>query len=122
MDTIYELPTWAETILIICVAIMLAGLAAWLVCKTIQEAIEAESKLEHKRRRSETKAINNWQSLYEEEKSKHINDVADLISKIQDERYLNAENMKEADRQIKDLLRQIKEKDALLKLAKVKDL
>lgn len=103
MDTIYELPTWAETILIICVAIMLAGLAAWLVCKTIQEAIEAESKLEHKRRRSETKAINNWQSLYEEEKSKRINDVSDLID----------ENMKLMceNKRMKELLAKVKVKD-----------
>ena len=48
--------------------------------KGIQEAIEAESKLEHKRRKSETKALNNWQKLYEEEKANRLNDVADLIN------------------------------------------
>lgn len=122
MNTIYQLPTWAETILVICVAVMLAGLAALLVTKAIQEAIEAEAKLERKRRTSDTKALNKWQRLYEEEKQLRLTDVADLISKLDAERYLNSENMKEADKQIKDLLRQLKEKDALLAKVKVAEL
>ena len=84
MDTIYQLPTWAETLLVICIAIMLAGLAAWLACKTIQEAIEAESKLEHKRRTSETKALNKWQRLYEDERAQRAEDNAALIAQILD--------------------------------------
>ena len=80
METIYRLPTWAETILVICVALMLAGLAAFIAMKTIKEAIEAESKLQHKRRRSETKALNNWEKLYQEEKQKRLRDVSDLIN------------------------------------------
>lgn len=80
METIYQLPTWAETVLVICLAVMLAGLAAFITVKTIQEAIEAESKLEHKRRKSETKALNNWEKLYQEEKEKRLRDVADLIN------------------------------------------
>ena len=61
METIYQLPTWAETILVICVAIMLAGLAAFVFCKAVTEAIEAEAKLERRRYKKETKALNNWQ-------------------------------------------------------------
>lgn len=80
METIYQLPTWAETVLIVCVAVMLAGLAAFITVKTIQEAIEAESKLQRKRRKSETKALNNWEKLYQEEKESRLRDVADLIN------------------------------------------
>ena len=82
METIYELPSWAETILIICIALMLAGLAVWISCKAIQEAIEAEAKLERKRRRKETKALNNWEAIYQEEHAEHLQDVAELSAEI----------------------------------------
>ena len=104
METIYQLPTWAETILVICVAIMLAGLAAFIFCKAVTEAIEAEAKLERKRRRKETKALNNWEALYQEEKAKRLADVGELST------------------QIADLLKKIERKDALLAKAKVKDI
>ena len=103
METIYQLPTWAETILVICLAIALAGLAAWIAVKTIQEAIEAESKLERKRRKSETKALNNWEKLYQEEKEKRLNDVSDLIN---ENTRLLCEN-----KRMKELLERIKVKD-----------
>ena len=80
METIYQLPTWAETVLVLCIALMLAGLAAFIATKAITEAIEAEAKLERKRSKKETKALNNWQKLYEEEKQNRLNDVADLIN------------------------------------------
>lgn len=104
METIYQLPTWAETILVICVAIMLAGLAAFIFCKAVTEAIEAEAKLERKRMRKETKALNNWEALYQEEKAKRLADVGELST------------------QIADLLKKIERKDALLAKAKVKDI
>lgn len=102
-EIIYQLPTWAETVLVICLAIMLAGLAAWIAVKTIQEAIEAESKLERKRRKSETKALNNWQKLYEEEKANRLNDVTDLIN---ENTRLACEN-----KRMKELLERVKVKD-----------
>ena len=80
METIYKLPTWAETTLVICVALMLTALAIWLAMNAIKNAVEAESKLQHKRRRSETQALNNWKTLYEEEKQKRLADVSDLIN------------------------------------------
>ena len=103
METIYQLPTWAETILVICIAIMLAGLAAFVFCKAVTEAIEAESMLEHKRRKSETKALNKWQKLYEEEKANRLNDVTYLIN----------ENTKLAceNKRLKDLCAKVKVKD-----------
>lgn len=103
MDTIYKLPEWAETLLVICVAIMLAGLAAWLACNAIKTAIEAESKLEHKRRHSETKALNKWQKLYEEEHQLRADDNAALIAKVID---LESEN-----KRMKQLLAKVKVKD-----------
>lgn len=103
METIYHLPTWAETVLIVCVAVMLAGLAAFITVKTIQEAIEAESKLERKRRKSETKALNNWEKLYQEEKENRLRDVADLIN---ENSRLLCEN-----KRMKELLGKVKVKD-----------
>lgn len=102
-ETIYQLPTWAETILVICVAIMLAGLAAFVFCKAVTEAIEAESKLERRRYKKETKALNNWQTLYEEEKQKRLRDVADLIN---ENSRLLCEN-----KRMKELLGKVKVKD-----------
>ena len=102
-EVIYQLPTWAETVLIVCVAIMLAGLAAFITVKTIQEAIEAEAKLERRRYKKETKALNNWQKLYEEEKQKRLRDVADLIN---ENSRLLCEN-----KRMKELLGKVKVKD-----------
>ena len=111
METIYELPTWAETILIICIGIMLAGLALWISCKAIQEAVEAQIKLEQKRSKKEAKALSNWQILYEEEKAKRLQDVADLS-------FQNSELVVE----VNELEKRIKAKDELLARKKVKDL
>ena len=102
-EVIYQLPTWAETVLIVCVAIMLAGLAAFITVKTIQEAIEAEAKLERRRYKKETKALNNWQNLYEEEKQKRLRDVADLIN---ENSRLLCEN-----KRMRELLGKVKVKD-----------
>lgn len=111
METIYQLPTWAETILIICIAVMLAGLALWISCKAIQEAIEAEAKLEYKRRKKETKALNKWEALFQEERKKRLEDVADLS-------FQNSELVVE----VNELKKKIKAKDELLARKKVKDL
>lgn len=67
MNTIYQLPTWAETVLVICIALMLTSIGVWLMCKAVTEAVNAASRLEYKRRKSDTKALNKWQRLYEEE-------------------------------------------------------
>lgn len=103
-ETIYQLPTWAETILIICVAVMLMGIAIWLGANALKAVLDAEARLEKKRRRDETKALNNWQKLYEEEKQKRLQDVGDLA----------VENSK--------LFCENKRMKAILEKAKVKDL
>lgn len=82
METIYRLPTWAETTLVICVAVMMAGLAAWIACKAISEAINAEARLQHKKSYSETKALSKWQKLYEDEHQQRADDNAKLIAEI----------------------------------------
>ena len=113
--TIYQLPTWAETTLVICVAVMLAGLAAWLSCKAIQEAIDAESKLQHKCRASEAKALNKWQRLYEEERNKRAEDNANLISEILELQSKVKELQGKIDRTDKRLAK-VKGKDLLAKM------
>lgn len=78
------LPTWAASLLVILLALMMASLAALVVIKAITEAIRAEDKIQQKRRTSETKALNNWKRLYEEEHQAHVDEVASLINDITD--------------------------------------
>ncbi len=78
------LPTWAASLLVILLALMMASLAALVVIKAIAEAIRAEGKIQQKRRDNETKALNNWKRLYEEEHQAHIDEVASLINDITD--------------------------------------
>ena len=117
-----EYPIWLQVVLALSMSVSLIGLGAWMFCTSAAKAIKAANKLEIKRANRETEALDNWKQAYDAEHTEHLQDVADLINKLEDERYLNAENMKEADRTINDLLRKIREKDALLKLAKVADL
>ena len=84
MNTIYQLPTWAETVLIICIALMLTSVGVWLMCKAVTEAVNAASRLETKRRKSDTKALNKWQRLYEEEHKLRADDNAMLIAQLTD--------------------------------------
>ena len=84
MDTIYRLPTWAETVLVICLAVMMAGLASWLACKAISEAINAEARIQHKKRYNDNKALSKWQKLYEEEHQLRADDNAMLIAQLTD--------------------------------------
>ena len=83
-NEIYKLPTWAETILVICVALMLAALGVWMMCKAVTEAVNAASRLETKRRKSDTKALNKWQKLYEQEHQLRADDNAILIAQLTD--------------------------------------
>lgn len=103
METIYKLPNWAETTLVICVAMMLAGLAAYLACKAITEAVNAASRLETKRSTSNTRALNKWQRLYEDEHKLRADDNAQLISEIIE---LQCEN-----KRMKELLGKVKVAD-----------
>ena len=84
MNTIYQLPTWAETVLVICIALMLTSIGVWLMCEAVTEAVNAASRLEYKRRKSDTKALNKWQRLYEEEHQLRADDNAKLIAEIID--------------------------------------
>ena len=76
------MPTWAATILVILLALMMASLAALVVLKAITEALKAEGNLQQKRRDNETKALNKWQKLYEEEREERLNVNAQLIAEI----------------------------------------
>lgn len=61
---------------------MLTGLAIWLAMKAMTEAIDAESKLQKRRSKAETKALNGWKAAYDAEHEDHINDVAELTETI----------------------------------------
>ena len=82
MNTIYQLPTLAEPVLIICLALMLTSLGVWLMCKAVTEAVHAAARLEDKRTNRETDALNTWKTAYEAEHAEHIQDVADLTNEI----------------------------------------
>ena len=82
METIYQLPTWAETLLVICLAFMLAGLATWLACRAITEAVNSACCLENKRRESETRALDSWHVAYQQEHDEHLNDVAEMSAEV----------------------------------------
>lgn len=103
MEVIYKLPTRAETALVICVAIMLSALAIWLAMNSILTAINAANKLETRRSRNNTKALNKWQRLYEDEHKLRAEDNAQLISEIID---LQCEN-----KRMKELLGKVKVAD-----------
>lgn len=103
MNTIYQLPTWAETILVICVALMLTAIGVWLMCKAVTEAVNAASRLEAKRRHSETKALNKWQRLYEEQREARLEANSKLVAEIVE---LQSENAR-----MKKLLARVKVSD-----------
>ena len=71
MNIIYEslptLPPLAATIVIVCIYIMLAGLALWLAANAgiklmemVLEAIEADKALARLQRQTDTDAVNFW--------------------------------------------------------------
>ena len=96
-------PLWLEILLAISMAVALMGLGAWMLFTTITKAINAASKLETKRSDSETKALNKWQKLYEDEHQKRADDNALLIAKITD---LECEN-----KRMKQILKKAKVAD-----------
>lgn len=104
MNTIYQLPTWAETVLIICIALMLTSIGVWLMCKAVTEAVNAASRLETKRTCKETEALDCWKQAYEAEHEDHINDVADLTNEILTlKREIEVKNMVLAKVKVADL-------------------
>ena len=96
-------PLWLEIFLAICMGSALAGLGAWMFYTSAIKLIRSASRLQSKRRKKETKALNNWQNLYEEEKQKRLRDVADLINE-------NSRLMCE-NKRMKELLGKVKVKD-----------
>ena len=71
MNIVYEslptLPPLAATIVIVCIYIMLAGLAVWVAARACVELVRlyrrtlaAELRLEHMRKQSDRTALNGW--------------------------------------------------------------
>lgn len=81
-QTEYKAPPWAETVLIVCMAIGVACLAMWLVCESIRRLAQIQLRIEARRNHQESKALDNWQRAFEAEKADHINDVAELRNQI----------------------------------------
>lgn len=78
-ETIYKLPDWGETVLVIVIAVMLAALAAYLFANSVCRMLDAEAKVQAKRRKDESKALDNWKALYEDEKRYRIAVVSGLM-------------------------------------------
>jgi hypothetical protein len=102
MDNLILAP-WAVNVLTICVALMLTALAIFLSMTAIKTAIDAEARLQSKRRKKETKALNNWQKLYEEEHSLRINETANLIVELT--------NVQCENKRMKEIMAKVKVKD-----------
>ena len=82
------------------VAVMLMGLAIWLGANALRAVLDAEARLEKKRRRTEAKALNNWQRLYDEERKNHNADVSDLIDEL--------DEAKKENKRLKDIMAKVK--------------
>ena len=81
-ETIYVLPHWAMVLVTITVAVSIAGLAIYLVAMAMNRFLNLSAQLETNRSRKETLALDNWQTLYYDEKALHMQDISDLSSQI----------------------------------------
>lgn len=99
-----EYPLWLEIVLALSVSVALMGLGGWMLFSFASRAITAAVNLEDRRAKKETDALENWQTLYEEEHAQRIKDTADLINKVQ-ELQCEIKRMKErmAKVKVKDL-------------------
>jgi hypothetical protein len=99
-----EYPLWLEIVLALSVSVALMGLGGWMLFSFATRAITAAVNLEDRRAKKETDALENWQTLYEEEHAQRIKDTADLINKVQ-ELQCEIKRMKErmAKVKVKDL-------------------
>lgn len=75
-------PVWLEVILAICMGLALAGLGAWLLYTSSIRLIRAALRLEDQRTNRETEALDKWRLAYEAERQDHVEDVAELTSRI----------------------------------------
>lgn len=98
-----DYPIWLQIVLALSMSMALAGLGAWLFCTSAVKAIKEANKLEGRRTRKETEALDNWKTAYEAEHQDHIEDVADLIN---ENTRLMCEN-----KRLKELCAKVKVKD-----------
>ena len=77
-----EYPLWLEIFLAICMGLALAGLGAWLLYTSATKLIRAALRLETRRTKRETDALDNWKTAYEAERQDHLEDVAELTDRI----------------------------------------
>ena len=79
-----DYPLWLEVVLALSMSVALMGLGGWMLFSFATRAISAAVKLEERRAKKETNALNKWQTLYEDEHEQRINDTTELINKIQE--------------------------------------
>ena len=97
-------PEWLEIFLAICMGLALAGLGAWMFYTAAIKLIKGAIRLEYKRTNKETEALDCWKSAYDAEHEDHLNDVADLMLKIQGlEREIKIKNQVLAKVKVADL-------------------
>ena len=61
-------PLWLEIFLAICMGCALAGLGAWVFYTFAIKLIREASRLETRRSRKESDALDNWKAAYEAER------------------------------------------------------
>lgn len=93
-----DYPLWLEILLAISLSIALMGLSGLLLFTAISKAINAALKLEDRRSKKETDALNKWHQLYQDEHKQRISETADLIGKVQE---LQCENKRMKERMAK---------------------
>lgn len=97
-------PEWLEIFLAICMGLALAGLGAWMFYTAAIKLIKGAIRLEDKRTNKETEALDCWKAAYDAEHEDHLNDVADLMLKIQGlEREIKIKNQVLAKVKVADL-------------------
>lgn len=68
----WQLASWAENVLVVCLGIAVASLFVWLVINSIIEAADREIRLEELRREQTTEALDKWMATFREEHMKRV--------------------------------------------------
>ena len=105
------LPTWLAAIILTAFIITLLCLSIYLAAIAINSVLATKARLEKRRSHSEAEALDSWKALYEDEKKARRADTAALMEEIGELTEKNG-----------DLLKQIENKNALLKKVKVAEL
>lgn len=104
-------PTWLAALIATCILLTSVCLAIYLAAVAVKAVIDARLKLQKIRHKSEVKALQKWQSLYEDEQDARRADTNALIEEIGN-----------LQLEINNLKKSIESKDELLAKVKVAEL